>query len=155
MSCSAETYELVVERQPVVLEQARSDAWIVGSGIATLDALTFPQPLTLRFSVVDDAANPKLALPLKGVRFDTYGASQLQVRAPQTCPRSTPDSAAVYCLSEFSVADAGLSMLVMHAETSAGIATTCFYYGVVDATFDAQSLRDEQEAKKRMCEETY
>lgn len=147
VGCASENPSLIVERQAVPLAQATDGAWSRGSVILAGDpgAFTFPQPLSLRFTIVDDAAAemPMTQLISSG-KVATYGSGQFQVMVEPVCqPR--------FCTAEVSVTAAGSSMLALDAEGPNGGERICFYYAVVDASTDTDTLRAELETQQRDC----
>lgn len=145
--CTTENPDLVIERQPTALAQATDAGWQRGSVILAGEpgAFTFPQPVSLRITIVDDAtldtptaeliARPMLAVP---------GAGQATVTLEPVCQPT-------YCTAEISITGAGESMLAIEASGPSGGERDCFYYAVVDTTVDVDALKAELETRQRDC----
>jgi hypothetical protein len=147
VGCTSENPSLIVERQAVPLDQATDAGWTRGSVILAGDAgaFTFPQPLSLRFTIVDDAAAamPATQLISRG-KVAIYGSGQLAVTAEPVCQPMS-------CTAELTIMEAGSSMVAIDADGPSGGERNCFYYAVVDATTDTDALRAELETQQRDC----
>ncbi len=147
VGCTSENPTLVVERQAAPLAQATDTGWMHGSAIVAGEpgTFTFPQPIALRFTVVDDAAAemPVAQLISKG-KVGVFGAGQLQVTVEPTCQPT-------FCTAEVSVTAAGTSMLAIDANGPDGDERSCFYFAVVDASTDTDALRTELEKQQHDC----
>lgn len=146
-ACASENPDLVIERQPTPLAQATDAGWTRGSVILAGDpgAFTFPQPLSLRFTIVDDAT---LEMPTAELiaqpKLELSGAGQATVTVVPTCQPT-------HCTAEVSITGAGETMLAIEADGPAGIERACFYYAVVDTSTDTDALRADLETRQRDC----
>lgn len=147
VGCASENPSLIVERQAVALDRATDAGWSRGSVILAGDpgAFTFPQPLSLRFTIVDDAAAemPVTHLISKG-RVAIYGSGRFEVTAEPVCQPMS-------CTAELTITEAGSSMVSIDADGPSGGERNCFYYAVVDASTDTDALRAELETQQRDC----
>jgi hypothetical protein len=145
--CASENPDLVIERQPAPVAQATDAAWKRGSVILAGEpgTFTFPQPLALRFTIVDDAAAemPAPQLIAKG-KVALSGAGQAQVTVDTVCQP-------MYCTAEVSITGMGETMLAVTADGPSGGERDCFYYAVVDASTDTAALQAELETRQRDC----
>jgi len=146
-ACGTENPDLVVERQPSPIEQASDTGWKRGSVILAGEpgTFTFPQAVSLRFTVVDNAAAemPKALLVSQG-KVEPFGTVQLEVSVAATCQP-------MECTGELSVTAAGTSMVAIEATGPNGVERACFYYAVVDADTDTDALRADLEAQQQDC----
>jgi hypothetical protein len=145
--CTSDHAALVVERQPASLADAQPSSWTAGSVIFAGDpqAFTFPQPVSLRFAIVDDpAAEMPLPLAISRPTVAPFGSGQLAVTVEPTCE-------GMHCTAELSVAAAGSSMVAIEAMGPGGDERACFYYAIVDESTDTDALRADLEAKQQDC----
>ncbi len=145
--CASENPDLVIERQAAPLAEVSDSAWTPGSAIlvAEAGALTFPQVLSLRMTIVDDAAADMPApRSIAMAKVAPFGAGQLQVTQEATCQEMA-------CTAEVSVDAMGESMLAITAQGPAGEERRCFYYAVVEAGTDTDALRADLEAQQTDC----
>src|SRR5690242_1930141 len=85
--CTSDHDALVVERQPAPLADATPANWTAGSVIFAGDpqAFTFPQPVSLRFSIVDDPATEMpLPLAISKPTVAPFGSGQASVTVEPT-----------------------------------------------------------------------
>lgn len=145
--CASENPDMVVERQPAPLADVTDTAWTAGSVIVVAEsgALTFPQVLSLRMTIVDDAAaEVPIRQSIAMARVAPYGTGQLAVITEPSCHEMA-------CTAEVSVGAMGESMLAITAQGPAGEERRCFYYAVVEAGTDTDALRADLEAQQRDC----
>lgn len=148
-----------VERQTSTLDEANASAWAKGGAVlvAVPGTFTFPQPLSLRISIVDNLVLDEEMVPtqlrITGATLGPYASepTQLTITSQPTC-------AANFCSAELEVAAQGSSFLTIEADGPDGKQTECFYYGIYeDADPEAAGAthRTELEAKQRDCRATY
>ena len=148
-----------VERQTSTLDDANAAGWQEGGAVlvGVPGTFAFPQPLSLRISIVDnlvlDEEMSPTQLRITSATLGQYGSepTQLTITTQPTC-------AANYCSAELSVAAQGSSFLTIEAEGPDGKQTECFYYAIyedADPTTAGASHRTELEAKQRDCRATY
>ena len=148
-----------VERQTSTLDEADTAAWAKGGAVLVglPGTFTFPQPLSLRISIVDNLVLDEEMVPtqlrITGATLGPYGSepTQLTVTTQPTC-------AANFCSAELQVAAQGSSFLTIEADGPDGKQTECFYYGIyedADPTTAGETHRTELEAKQSDCRATY
>ncbi|HEY5951662.1 MAG TPA: hypothetical protein VIV40_39480 [Kofleriaceae bacterium] len=145
--CATDNPSLVVERQSSPLAQASDAAWKPGSVIFAGDpqAFTFPQPIALRFTIVDDVtAEMPMQLTIAQPKLAPFGTGTLAITVEPVCQ-------AMYCTAEVSATAQGTSMLAIDATGPSGAERACFYYAVVDAATDTDALRADLEAQQQDC----
>ena len=145
--CATENPDLVIERQPTPLAQATDAGWKRGSVILAGEpgAFTFPQAVSLRFTIIDDATSEMPAAQLiSKPTLELSGAGQASVSVAPVCQPTV-------CTAEVSITGAGESMLAIEANGPDGGERDCFYYAVVDATADTEALQAELETRQRDC----
>lgn len=145
--CASENPDMVVERQPAPLADVTDTAWTPGSVIVVAEAgaLTFPQVLSLRMTIVDDAAaEVPIRQSIAMAKVAPYGTGQLEVTTEPSCHEMA-------CTAEVSVGAMGESMLAITAQGPAGEERRCFYYAVVEAGTDTDALRADLETQQRDC----
>jgi len=146
-ACGTGNPDLVVERQPAPIAQVSDAGWKRGSVILAGEpgTFTFPQAVSLRFTVVDDAtAEMPTQLGVSQGKVEPFGAVQLEVSAAATCE-------SMQCTAELSVTAPGSSMVAIEATGPEGSERACFYYAVVDAGTDTDALRANLEAQQQDC----
>jgi hypothetical protein len=148
-----------VERQTSKLDDANAADWKEGGAVlvGVPGTFQFPQPLSLRISIVDnnvpDDETPPTQLRITSATLGQYGSepTQLSVVSQPTC-------AANFCSAELSVTASGSSFLTIEADGPDGKQTECFYYAIyedADPTTAGDAHRTELEAKQRDCRATY
>ena len=148
-----------VERQTSTLDNANAAGWSEGGAVlvGVPGTFSFPQPLSLRISIVDnlipDEGGAPTQLRITAATLGQYGSesSQLTVTTPPTC-------AANFCTAELEVAAQGSSFLTIEADGPDGKQTECFYYAIFEAddpVAEGTARRTELEAKQRDCRATY
>ncbi|HUS31196.1 MAG TPA: hypothetical protein VMZ53_21950 [Kofleriaceae bacterium] len=147
-----------VERQVATLDDASAAAWSQGGAVlvGVPGTFAFPQPLSLRISIVDnkqlDEEMSPTQLKITSATLATYGdASELTVKTQPSC-------AANFCSAELEVSAQGASMLTIEADGPDGKQTECFYYAIYEADDPATAgatYRTELETKQRECRATY
>jgi len=158
-ACTTDSDEDVrVERQASTLDNASTAGWTEGGAVlvALPGTFSFPQPLSIRISVIDSKMLDEEMVPtqlrISGATVALYGAdSQLTVKAQPTC-------AANFCTAEFEVAAQGASMLQVEADGPDGKLNECFYYGIFEAddpNTAGTTHRTELEKQQRECRATY
>jgi hypothetical protein len=121
-----------IERQSATVANANAASWAEGGAVlvGVPGTFSFPQPLSLRISVVDskklDENGVPAQLKIMSATIATYGSGgELQVV-------SAPSCAANYCTAELTVSAMGASMLTVSAVGPDGTQNDCFYYGVFE-----------------------
>ena len=145
--CATEDSSLVIERQPTTIAQATDSGWKRGSVILAGETgvFTFPQPVSLRLTMVDDATlEMPTQLAIMAPKVEPFGAGQLAVTVEPACDAMT-------CTAELSVAATGSSMIAIEAKGPYGTERACFYYAVVDSSTDTDALRVDLEAQQQDC----
>ncbi|HEY5921930.1 MAG TPA: hypothetical protein VIV11_09685 [Kofleriaceae bacterium] len=146
--CATEDSSLLIERQPTTIAQTSDTGWKRGSVILAGDAgiFTFPQPVSLRFTMVDDATlEMPTQLAITAPKLEPFGASsQLEVTIEPACDAMT-------CTAELSVTAMGSSVIAVQAKGPYGTERACFYYAVVDASTDTDALRTDLETQQQDC----
>jgi hypothetical protein len=148
-----------VERQTSKLDDINAAGWQEGGAVLVglPGTFQFPQPLSLRISIVDnlvlDEEMTPTQLRITSATLGEYGAepTQLSVVTQPTC-------AANFCSAELSVAASGSSFLTIEADGPDGKQTECFYYAIyedADPATAGATHRTELEAKQRDCRATY
>jgi len=147
VGCTSEVRSLVIERQPSALAQATDSGWTHGSAILTGEPgiFTFPQPVSLRVSAVDDfrAEMPK-QVAISQATVAPYGSGELAVTVEPTCDAMT-------CTAELSLTASGSGMVAIHANAAGEPVRACFYYAVVDTSTDTMALQARLEASQEDC----
>lgn len=145
--------EAVVEHQPSYYEDIAMEQWQVGSAIVVLDQPVFPQPVSIRCTLVEHSATgvTKPAY-LRGFSTRIYGGSgNIEERTSNRCANPLPDRRATFCVGDFSVNAAGGSVLSITVRGIEDSVTSCFYYAVVDSSVDVEALRTQLEATAEEC----
>lgn len=143
-----------IERQSTTLADANASAWKEGGGVlvAVPGTFTFPQPLSLRISIVDnkvpDADGAPTQLTIKTATLAPYeSAATLEVVSAPTCSQN-------FCSAEFKVTGLGESMLTVSADGPDGKQNDCFYFAMYEETDPVTAgttHRTELEAKQSDC----
>jgi hypothetical protein len=146
-ACATENPDLVIERQPAPLAQVTDAGWKRGSVIIAAEPGTFafPQPLSLRITIVDDATleTPTAELISRGA-IELAGSGAAEVTTPPVCQPT-------FCTAEVSITAMGEAMLAITADGPAGGERDCFYYATVDTSADTDALRATLETRQREC----
>jgi hypothetical protein len=151
--------DMRVERQAATIADVKGSNWLEGGAVlvGAPGTFSFPQPLSVRISVVDskqlDAnGNPK-QMQIRMASVATYGMDgELEILTQPTCTAN-------YCTAELRVVAQGSSMLTLQA-MGPGLETQddCFYYGVYEdadpATVGAQHQM-ELEAQQADCRASF
>lgn len=149
-----EDLDIRVERQSATLATATESGWTTGSTVlvATPGTFTFPQPLSLRISMIDskvdveEGATPTL-LTISRTTMAQYEAGPFEIVSEPVCQPT-------YCEAELSITDFGRSMLELTVVGTDGTEPDCFYFGVyedADPTTASIALRDEAEEQQGEC----
>jgi hypothetical protein len=147
--CSASPpVTLVVEYQAAHLLDTTPYGWHRGSTLVVDDSAEFPQPLTVRWSVLDDLGQ---TLYLRRTIAGTTGSETQLVRGESYCVRDFLEDPPRYCMLEFSVVGYGGSLVVVEAETDSAATRRCEYYAIVPSTGDSAVVRDELEREVADC----
>ena len=147
--CTEENPSLVIERQPAALAAATADGWVPGSVVLAGQpgTFTFPQPVSIRFSIVGEATEgtEPMQLAISAGQVEMFEAGPLSITTGATCE-------GVYCTAELGVSALGSGMVAVEAMGPQGPERECFYYAVVeDAAVDTMMLRAELETQQRDC----
>jgi hypothetical protein len=134
-ACTTESDpDLRIERQPTTLADANAAAWAEGGAVlvAQPGTFAFPQPLSLRLSIVDskmlDAEMVPTQLTIQSASLHAYeSATSVEVVSAPTCSQT-------FCTAELSVKGTGASMFTVSAEGPEGTQSDCFYFGVFEET---------------------
>lgn len=147
-----------IERQSTTLEDANAQAWAEGGAVlvAVPGTFSFPQPLSLRISIVDhkvlDAEMAPTQLTIKSATLTPYeSAATLETVSAPTCSQ-------LFCTAELKVTGLGESMLTVSAEGPEGTQNECFYFGVYedsDPVTAGASYRTTLEDKQAECRATF
>lgn len=143
----------VIEHQPSYLEDVAAEQWQVGSAIVVLDQPVFPQPVSIRCTLLEHSTSGG-AEPAALRSFSTQiygGIGNLVKRTGARCAYPLPDEGATHCLGDFSVNAPGGSVLAISVLGIEDVVTSCFYYAVVDSSADVESLRTQLEANAEEC----
>ena len=146
---------LRTERQTATLADAKATSWIEGGAVlvAVPGTFSFPQPLSLRISVVDseklDANMMPTQLKISSATLAPYNndAGVLTVKTDPACAQN-------FCAAELVVSAQGSGILVIQSDGPDGKFNDCFYYGVYEAddtTAAGEMYRTELEQKQRDC----
>lgn len=147
-----------IERQSTTLKNASTDAWAEGGAVmvAVPGTFSFPQPLSLRISIVDnkvlDADMAPTQLTIKSAKLAPYEAAvTLETVSEPTCSQN-------FCTTELEVTGLGESMLTITAEGPDGTQHDCFYFGVyeeADPVTAGTTYRRALEDKQAECRATF
>jgi hypothetical protein len=132
-ACTTDTDpDVRIERQSATLADANAAAWAEGGAVLVADPGTFafPQPLSIRISIVDskvlDAEGAPTQLTIKTATLAAYEtATNLEVVKAPACSQN-------FCTAELEVTGAGASMLSITADGPEGTQNDCFYFGVYE-----------------------
>lgn len=158
-ACTTESDpDLRIERQPTTLADANAAAWAEGGAVlvAQPGTFAFPQPLSLRLSIVDsmvlDAEMAPTQLKIESASLHAYeSATSVEIVSPPTCSQ-------MFCTAELSVKSTGASMFTVSAEGPEGTQNDCFYFGVFeesDPVTAGAAHRTELEMKQSECRATF
>jgi hypothetical protein len=158
-ACTTESDpDLRIERQPTTLADANAAAWTEGGAVlvAVPGTFSFPQPLSLRLSIVDnempDADKAPTQLKISSAHLNAYEtATTLEIVSQPTCSQN-------FCTAELSVKSTGASMFTVSAEGPEGTQNDCFYFGVFEETDPVTSgtaHQTELETKQSDCRATF
>lgn len=147
-----------IERQSATIANANTDAWAEGGAVlvAAPGTFSFPQPLALRISIVDnivlDAEGAPTQLTINTATLATFEtAATVEVVSAPACSRN-------FCTAELKVTGSGSSMLTVSADGPEGTQNDCFYFGVYEEADPASAgatYRAELEAKQADCRAMY
>ena len=158
-ACTTESDpDLRIERQATTLADANAAAWTEGGAVlvAVPGTFSFPQPLSLRLSIVDskmlDAEMAPTQLKIQHASLTAYEtATTLEVVSQPTCSQN-------FCTAELSVTGTGASMFTISADGPDGEQNDCFYFGVFEETDPVTSgtaHQTELETKQSECRATF
>jgi hypothetical protein len=158
-ACTTESDpDLRIERQSTTLADANAAAWAEGGAVlvAQPGTFSFPQPLSVRLSIVDsevlDAEGAPTALKIQTAKLDAYeSATSIEVVSQPTCSQT-------FCMAELSVKSTGASMFVVSAEGPEGTQNDCFYFGAFEETDPVTAgaaHQTELETKQSECRATF
>ncbi len=139
-----------IEHQPRALADVVEQEWVAGNEIVVDDTATFPQPLTVRYSIVDSAG---VNVGIGQHMFSTDGTTQLaRINGNVSgCRYPLPDEPAQFCTAEFNVQAFGSNLLLLYGDQ----ATDCVYYAIVESTVDVEALRVELEGRATACRDAH
>lgn len=154
LGCTTEpNARLFVEHQAKRLDQATESDWVVDSEVVTAEPGSFPQPLTLRYTTLDEGGN---AVGIGRNSIDSYGEAQVvRIDTIDKCVYRLPDVPPSYCIAEFDVLGFGSSMLLITAVSPTNDApqvSDCIYYAVVDPSADVDVVRMQLEQERAVCQ---
>lgn len=144
-----------VEHQSRTLLDATASDWLPGSLIVIDDAATFPRPVALRVTMLDDA-NQRIGLT-RTMGPWVFGDAHLRWAAAARgsgCTYALPDEPAVSCGYELEIFEAGASVVGVTASSYADDATECFYYAIVDTATDMGALQADLETRVADCRDS-
>lgn len=154
-ACSSDSQSIRIERQPSTLAAATADGWVAGSAviIGELGAFSFPQPVSIRVTLVDRDAEETAEMPAEPklvsmAKATVFGDGVGEITENITCQ---PD----HCEVELMLSGVGLTMLQLTAQNTDGEEADCFYYGVYeepDPVAAGDVHRDAAEADEQACE---
>lgn len=146
--------DLRIERQDTTIADADVNAWKEGGAVlvALPGTFDFPQPLSLRLSIVDskllDEEGTPTQLTIKTATLSPYeSAATLEVVTAPSCSQK-------FCTAELKVTGLGESMMTISADGPDGTQNDCFYFGVYeesDPVTSGTAHRTELEAKQSDC----
>ena len=148
-----------IERQSTTLADASTSAWTEGGAVlvAAPGTFQFPQPLSLRISIIDnkmlDADGAPTQLKITSATLAPYGtdASELTIKSQPTCQQN-------FCSGELQVEGQGESLLTIEAEGDGGKQQDCFYFAVyedADPTTAGAMYQTELEKKQKDCRASF
>lgn len=145
-----------VERQARAAATASADGWTEGGAVLVGEPGTFvfPQPLSLRMSIVDSkdqgADGVRKQLVITSAAVELVGSGQVEMVATPTCEQN-------YCIAELRVLAAGASMLKVAGTGPDGTQRDCIYYGVYEDADPAVGTahRAELETQQSECRATF
>jgi len=147
-ACTPANPRLVFERQALALAQTTEGGWSKGGAIVVGDpnTFTFPAPLSIRMKIIDSDTNPDapIELNISDAAMTPYGSGPFEIAIEPACN-------ATACTAQLSITAAGSSMVRISANSPDGPEADCFYYALVDASIDANMLRDELETQQHDC----
>jgi hypothetical protein len=158
-ACTTESDpDLRIERQSAALADVNAAAWAEGGAVlvAQPGTFAFPQPLSVRLSIVDskalDADGAPTALKIETAKLTAYeSATNVEVVSQPTCSQA-------FCTAELSVTSAGASMFTVSADGPDGMQNDCFYFGVfeeADPVTAGTAHQTELEMKQSECRATF
>lgn len=148
-ACSDDTTTMRIERQPAPLASATDDGWLPGSAVlvAAPGSLEFPQPLSLRITLVDPSQETPEPKPISKGSLALFGDTTASVPISLTCQPT-------YCDAQLELAEQGSVLVQLDATGKDGSETECFYYGIYEDPDPASvtaMYRDDLEAQQRTC----
>jgi hypothetical protein len=151
--------DLRIERQSTTLDDANAASWAEGGAVlvAVPGTFTFPQPLSVRISIVDNKVLDEEMAPTQ-LRINAVTLGAYAEEPTQLTVKSAPSCAANFCSAELEVAAQGSSLLTIEADGPDGKLTDCFYYGIYevdDPSTGGTTYREELESKQRECRATF
>lgn len=145
-----------IERQSATIANAKSDAWAEGGAVlvAAPGTFSFPQPLSLRISIVDNIVLDAEGAPTQ-LKIETASLGEFEsVATLETV--SAPTCAQNFCTAELEVTSAGASLLTVSAKGPEGDQKDCFYFGVYEGdAASGETYRADLEAKQADCRAMY
>ena len=150
VGCAEENPRLVIERQSATLADAAATGWSPGSALVTAQpgTFTFPQPLSVRFTIVSEEVDATSGLPtplaITMGAIEPFGSGPMEITTPATCE-------GMLCTAELNITAAGSSMVHISANGPNGAERECFYYSLVEGAADTMTLRAELETQQQDC----
>jgi len=120
-----------VERQAAAFDDIKAANWVEGGAVlvALPGTFTFPQPVSLRISVIDskeltaDGVPTQLAVMTASV--GVYDQGPIEIARQPACQQN-------YCTAELRVNAQGAGILTIITNGVAGTQKDCFYYGIYE-----------------------
>jgi hypothetical protein len=154
VACAGDTSTIHIERQASTLATATEDGWVAGGAVlvGAPGTFTFPQPVSLRITLVDPDADPMAEEPPEPMlvsmsKLTIFGEAVAEITENVTCQPT-------YCEAELTVADFGQTMLQVTATNPDADEGDCFYYAIYESDDPAsagESYRTTAEADQNEC----
>ena len=151
--------DLRTERQTATLANANTNAWVEGGAVLVGQPGTFafPQPLSLRISIVDSLMKDADGVP-KQLKITSATLAPYNMDGGDLTVKTNPTCAANFCTAELVVSAQGSGVLTIQADGPDGKQNDCFYFGVyedADPTTAGAMYRTELEKKQKDCRATF
>lgn len=132
-ACAGDNASIYIERQASTLADATDDGWVAGGAVlvGAPGTFSFPQPVSLRISLVDpdadpDAEEPAAPMLVSMSKLTIFGEAVAEITENVVCQPT-------YCEAELTVADFGQTMLQVTAENADADEVDCFYYAIYES----------------------
>lgn len=142
-----------IQHQAATLAQSADDSWSEGSAVyvGQTGSFMFPQPLSLRLSLIDRDADDGTGLPtelsITAASIEAYGTPTFEVVTEPTCQPT-------YCDAELRITGPGANMLQVTLTGNDGDEPDCFYHALfedADPPAVIEAHRAEVEAEEANC----